>query len=754
MILRGLLVFIVSFSTWGVLSSSADGASAQGWLGWRGPGQNGVAESIALPDKLSIKESLKWRVALSGGGTPIISNDRVYVFGYRGEGADLQEVLVALDVSSGKILWERGFNDFLSDIIYERYSIGSPAVDAETGNIYLMTSSGLLVAFNSDGEPLFEHSMMEAFGRLTFPNGRTGSPIVVDDLVIVRGITTSWGSLGPARDRFYAFHKKSGDLVWISTPGVRPIDSSFSTPVVGHYGFRKVLYAGTGCGNLVCFDARTGQALWRYQMSQGGVNASILVHDEYIIAVHGKENLDSSKIGRMVAIDAKGKMPSQGSVSPVVLDRSHEAWRADLSSFTSSGVLFKDRVYQVTMTGDLVALDADLGKEIWRVKLGSEQLHASPLIASGKIYVPMRDGKLHVVRDLGDKAKVLETLELEGSCLGAPAAFNGQLFVQTTKALYAFGSPGELETDGGSLLPEIVPRRSMIPQHVGLRVEPTEVSLMAGAVRTFKVWVIDEDGYSHTVLGKPLWFFSREDVGIKHEGEGRVVVSPTVSLRAGVAEVRYKHLTGHVRYRTFSKLPYGENFDGFTLKAHPKHEGVKYADPPLAWIGAKLKWEVRVVDGNRVLRKTLDRLLFQRATTFIGHPDMKNYVMQADVMSEGNRRAMSTVGVVNQRYIIALKGNWQQLEVSSNFDRIQVGVPFKWAPNTWYTIKSQVDVSPDGTGVVRAKAWPRGGEEPKEWLIEVPHKRAHQNGSPGIFGFSPQAQHPVYVDNIMVRPKE
>ena len=39
-------------------------------------------------------------------------------------------------------------------------------------------------------------------------------------------------------------------------------------------------------------------------------------------------------------------------------------------------------------------------------------------------------------------------------------------------------------------------------------------------------------------------------------------------------------------------------------------------------------------------------------------------------MSEGNRRKMSEVGVICQRYLIALKGNDQKLEISSNFERL------------------------------------------------------------------------------------
>ena len=44
-----------------------------------------------------------------------------------------------------------------------------------------------------------------------------------------------------------------------------------------------------------------------------------------------------------------------------------------------------------------------------------------------------------------------------------------------------------------------------------------------------------------------------------------------------------------------------------------------------------------------------------------------------------------------------------------------------------------------GSGVVRAKAWKKGETEPTAWTIEVPHRHAHQNGSPGLFGFAPLA---------------
>jgi hypothetical protein len=34
-------------------------------------------------------------------------------------------------------------------------------------------------------------------------------------------------------------------------------------------------------------------------------------------------------------------------------------------------------------------------------------------------------------------------------------------------------------------------------------------------------------------------------------------------------------------------------------------------------------------------------------------------------------------------------------------------------------------------------------------VLEVPHQHAHQEGAPGLFGFSPQDMR-VYIDNIFV----
>ena len=198
-------------------------------------------------------------------------------------------------------------------------------------------------------------------------------------------------------------------------------------------------------------------------------------------------------------------------------------------------------------------------------------------------------------------------------------------------------------------------------------------------------------------------------------------------------------MKGYTRARIMPALPINEDFESFTL-SETDAEGGAFAYPALPWIGARFKFDVREREGSKVLSKTVDNRFFQRATVFIGTPDMSNYTVTADVLSEGNRRKMSEVGLINQRYMIILKGNEQKLEVNSTLERLRVSQDFKWQPNVWYRLKAQVTMNADGSAVVRAKSWKRGDAEPSSWSIEVPHRTAHTSGSAWVVRVFP-AEH-------------
>jgi hypothetical protein len=50
--------------------------------------------------------------------------------------------------------------------------------------------------------------------------------------------------------------------------------------------------------------------------------------------------------------------------------------------------------------------------------------------------------------------------------------------------------------------------------------------------------------------------------------------------------------------------------------------------------------------------------------------------------------------------------------------------------------------------VLRGKVWKRGGEEPKQWLVEAVDESPNLIGSPGLFGNAKDAE--VFYDNIRV----
>lgn len=769
-----------TFAAASILAQTSS-AAVTGWLGWRGPNQNGFTQETGLPDKIDSAKPL-WSVDYPGASTAVIANGKLYIMGYQGEGPDLQEGVTCFDADTGRQIWQYLFSDYLSDIIYTRYATSSLAIDPETGDVYMQGTQGVLAAFTANGKLLWKKSLMEEYGRLTFPNGRTASPVVDGDLVITRGITSNWGANGPASDRFYAFDKKTGDLVWASTPGDRPKDSCYAYPYIGFMDGKRVLISTGGDGSVVCVNARTGEPLWRVPLGKAGINASVLVHPNgTVVAVYGTPY----EPGQMVAFKAPSVAGLTGKGGPKVYDRAQvELWSVDISTSTSSPILVGDTIYVVAEKGDLHAVDIKTGKTLWNppVKIGIEQRNSCPLYADGKLYVPILDdpaaktggssdagskGGFYIIKPGATKGEIISHVTLEGRCFGSPTAYNGKVYMQTTKKLYCFGKKGNnpgLPKYAAEKWPKAGPAAQ-------LQIIPSEVLIHPGDAVSFHIRSLDANGFvvnNHVDPKTVKWAsFIPPTAKVKAKmagtfnAEGKLVAEPSTVPSAGAYEATLGNMKGYIRGRVLPGLPLKENFEEFKLNemtANDAEPPTPFAYPPLPWIGARFKFDVRDNEGSKNLSKTIDNRFFQRATVFIGSPEMKNYTMQVDLMSEGNRRKMSEVGVINQRYLIIMKGNDQKLEVSSNYERLRVpkatdAPNFRWKPNVWYRLKTRVDIAPDGSGMIRAKAWPRDEAEPAAWSIEVPHHHAHTEGSPGLFGFSPQDVR-VHIDNIVVTPNK
>src|SRR6266567_2438305 len=132
------------------------------WPESRGPNRDGISAETGLIDKWALNgQNFLWRAPYGGRSAPVVMGNRVYVQNPSGLGDALQERVMALDADTGKVVWEYKFNVFQSDVPPHRVGWASPAIDPETGNVYVMGVGATVSALSKDGKLLWDRSIGE-----------------------------------------------------------------------------------------------------------------------------------------------------------------------------------------------------------------------------------------------------------------------------------------------------------------------------------------------------------------------------------------------------------------------------------------------------------------------------------------------------------------------------------------------------------------------------------------------------------------
>src|SRR3990172_6688573 len=140
------------------------------WPEMRGPNRDGVSRETGLIDRWALNgENFLWRAPYGGRSAPVVTGNRVYVQNPSGRGTELQERVMALDADTGKAIWEYKFNLFQSDAPPHRIGWASPAVDAETGNVYALSGGAQAIALSREGRLLWQRSFGEEYAAFTTP---------------------------------------------------------------------------------------------------------------------------------------------------------------------------------------------------------------------------------------------------------------------------------------------------------------------------------------------------------------------------------------------------------------------------------------------------------------------------------------------------------------------------------------------------------------------------------------------------------
>jgi outer membrane protein assembly factor BamB len=707
---------------------------ADSWPEWRGPSRDGRSTETGLPSSWSPKgENLAWRIPIGARSAPVAFGDRVYVLTVtEGDVATTQERLVAIDAESGKVVWEKRFSIYLSDVPQHRSAWASPAVDPETGNIYVFTVGAQLFAVAPDGKILWDRSMPEDYGAVTTHGGRTTSPIIHGDKVILNTLLLAWGDLNRPGNRYMAFDKRTGETIWISSPQARHYDTNYSTPIVVDLdGVPAIIVGGTD-GSFHALKVNTGEPIWRVDVSKRAILNSALFRDGIAYITHGEENLGTTQMGMVAALDARGRG-----------DLKEDAFKWKTLGFLptfASPVMDNERLYTVDNGAIVGAFDLKTGAELWTRSLGTLQ-KGSPVLADNKLYIGTENGKFYILRPSATGVEVLDedvlgTPENPEPIVASPIVSDGRVYVTSMEAMYAIGK--RQPTKPAAAKPQAA---SASGPAAFVQVFPYDVLLTPGSKQAFKLRLYDAKGVLIREEKPAAATWATDQLAGTVGTDGVYVAAKENS--AGFIKATVGGVTGQARVRVVTPLPWTYDFES------PKGEG-----PPAWWTGAPGKVFQRTVEGvGNVLVRPRDETVGRRAKVLMGSADLKGYTIEADVRATEARRQRGDIGVINQRYALVLFGNGQRLELQpwQAADEMTERVAFKWDANKWYRMKLRVDNRPDGTALVRGKVWATGEPEPEAWTIEKTDKIAHVEGSPGIYG---DGISEIYFDNISVYPSK
>ena len=701
------------------------------WAEWRGPNRDGISTEKNLPVKWSPGgENLAWRAPYGGRSAPIVMGDRVYLQNTADKGETLQERVMCFNADTGKLLWEHRFNVYLSDVPPHRVGWASPVGDPATGNIYVFGVGGNLIGLNREGKVLWERSLGEDFGLLTTHGGRTVSPIIDGDLVIVSGVTFQWGQHGRGAHRFMAFDKKTGETMYISAPGGRPYDTTYAPPIIVNVNGTRLLIQGASDGVVHAIKPQTGEPVWKYEISKRGLNTGVVVYNNTAILTHSEENLDSNEMGMMVAVDASAK----GEIKKDQVKWSVYGWQGGFSSPVIDG----DRLYQIDNGANIAAFDVNSGKQLWLKNLGTIQ-KASPVLADGKLYVGTENGKFFILKPSATGCDILDEDQLgteaqPETIIGSAAVSNGRIFFASDSGLYAIGKKSNSSSSQTNVAAVGSAVSAQPATHV--QVVPTELILKPGDKVNFRVRLFDAQG--NFIREEPAATWSLEQLKGTIEN-GHFTAGSEAVAQAGLVKATVGGVSGTAGVRVFPPLPWSETFDSFAVNTLPP-----------TWVNTTMKFSIREQNGNKVLAKlTEGSSLLSRARAYLGPSDWSNYTVEADVNATTKRRQQGDAGVIAQRYVLTLYGNSQMLHLEPwqpETARTK-SMPFAWKPDAWYRLKLEVENMPDGKTRARGKAWPANEPEPSAWMIERIDPIPNRQGAPGIFG---NGLAELYFDNIKV----
>jgi outer membrane protein assembly factor BamB len=339
-----------------------------------------------------------WRqpIGLGWGSFAVVGN-----YAVTQEQRGQSELTVCYDVLTGKPLWEHGHDD----IRFVEWQGGdgprsTPTIDG--GRAYVMGATGLLDCLDGKtGSVIWSHDVLNETEKSNVMFGKSCSPLVTSDLVIVTG-----GQGGPS---LLAYHKSDGSLAW--TAGDRT--AAYASPVLATLAGVQQIITING-QSVASFALADGKQLWLRDWPG-----------------------QLPKVAQPVPLDPTRVLLTSGyGIGAVVLrieaagDVQHatEIWSNRYLKTKFSNVVVKDHYVYGLDDAILTCLDLDTGKRQWR---GENYGFGQLLLVDDKILIQAETGEVVLMQvDPTKPVELTRFQAIEGKTWNNPALSGHRLLVR------------------------------------------------------------------------------------------------------------------------------------------------------------------------------------------------------------------------------------------------------------------------------------------------------------------------------------
>lgn len=445
-----IIQFALAFSFIVLLEFNSPVVAQINWPQFRGEHALGIADEAKLPLNWNAEtgENIRWKTEIPGLGhaSPIVWGNQIFVCtAISSKGANNLKVglygdidsdddqseqefrLYCIDKTNGKINWNQ--------LAKKSVPVTKRHTKASYANCTPATNGQYVVAFfGSDG--LYCYDMegnlqwSKDFGRMNagpytdpdFEWGFASSPVIEDGRLIVQ-----CDFLG---DSFLAvFDLKTGKEIWHTS---RDEYSTWCTPTVIEYEGKKQIVVN-GFKTIGGYDFETGKEIWK--MHGGGdapVPTPIFTNNLiYIHSAHGN-------LSPMYAIKPNAK----GDITLAEDSTSNEyiVWSIMRgAAYMPTNLVYKDRVYNMRMNGQLLVVNALTGEKIYRESIPEARgITASGVVGNDRLYYSTEQGTVFVLK-AGDQFQVLAQNQLDDVIMATPAISENSIYVRTQHYLFAIG---------------------------------------------------------------------------------------------------------------------------------------------------------------------------------------------------------------------------------------------------------------------------------------------------------------------------